>query len=363
MHSLNGNAKILMYHRFSEKPSFRKISLQTFESQLRLIKKHFEIISLGEFVCSLKRGISPGSNTVVLTFDDGYQDFYYYAFPLLQKYSLPATLFVTTDFIDGKMWMWPDVLEYAFLHTHKRTIHLPLGNITYRFMLDSYISRINAWNTIADHCLKVSNLDKFVIIDTVTRICGVQIPQYPVSDYQALNWDQLRYMSHHDIEIGSHTVTHPILSKMEKAENLSYEINASKKRISDCLDVDVNSFAYPNGNLGDYNMLAKQAIKKAGYECAVVSYPAAPGPNTDSLFELGRSSVGEDIVCFKKKIYNVEKPYIRFFSPGLSTHDFRNTHNPLIETQPDRRTEKSSDRHFSLNMISSKNKKSAQRNV
>ncbi|MFP4416737.1 MAG: polysaccharide deacetylase family protein [Chitinispirillaceae bacterium] len=353
LHCLYGSAKVLMYHRFDHKSTFRKISKQTFESQLRMLLKRFRVISLAEYTAIIRSGRLPDPDTLVLTFDDGYQDFYYYAFPILQKYGLPATLFVTTGFIDGDFWMWPDMIEYIVLHSPKSLIHLPLNGVYFRFKLDDYFSRISAWNTIADYCLTVSNPEKFQIIDSVAKVCDVRIPMAPSPEYQALNWNQLRYMAQHDIEVGSHTVTHPILSRVEKAEDLVYEIQQSKKTISEQLDCDVTSFAYPNGKTGDYTVITKQVIKNAGYRCAVVSYPNSLNPNTNDMFELGRSAVGEDDVCFKKKLYNVELPFIRYLPSIHSTLWCKKNQKSLIEPENIRIQ---SQAQFSFRMISPKHK-------
>lgn len=359
LHSINGTAKILMYHRFDNRPSFRKTSIQTFENQIRMLIRRFSVISLAEYTAILKQGRIPDPNSVVLTFDDGYQDFYHCAFPILQKYGLPATLFVTTDFIDGNLWMWPDMLEYTLLQSDKTHIQLSVNGVNHRFGLNSYYSRMYAWNAIADHCLTVNNQEKYAVINQVAQACDVPIPDTPSDDYKALSWNHLRHMADNNIEIGSHTVTHPVLSKVEKAEQLVYEIRESKNRIAEKLQRNVNSFAYPNGTIDDYNVLAKQAIKNAGYQCAVVSYPATLNFKHDFLFELGRNAIGEDIVCFRKKIYNVERPFIRYHGRSANLNRVKGGGKQHIQVAGN----SSRQNEFSLKMITDKHKNENQRKL
>ena len=75
-------------------------------------KKHFPLVTLANLAGQIKSGIvEPGQ--AVITVDDGYRDFYDIAFPVLREEGVPATFFVTTGFIDGQIWLWPDLLEYA----------------------------------------------------------------------------------------------------------------------------------------------------------------------------------------------------------------------------------------------------------
>jgi len=107
---------ILMYHRFGYKESALYVTPENFEKQLKfLVDNDYNVIPLKELVDGIKNGTKFGRNTVVITIDDGYKDVYTYAYPLLKKYGIPATVFVISGFISTEkdFMSWRDVVEMA----------------------------------------------------------------------------------------------------------------------------------------------------------------------------------------------------------------------------------------------------------
>ena len=104
---------ILMYHRFSNKEEPFKIPQKVFENQILFLKKKYNFISLKYYseVLDEKKADLP-TNPIILTIDDGYEDNYTFAYPILKKYSIPATIFLATDFISHRAWLWSNKLEY-----------------------------------------------------------------------------------------------------------------------------------------------------------------------------------------------------------------------------------------------------------
>lgn len=99
---LRGRASILMYHSVGENGLFFTVPLHDFERQLKYLKqKKYSVIKLSELLNKMKQK-KDISNCVSLTFDDGYEDNYTNAFPLLKKYSFPATIFLATNFVGSK---------------------------------------------------------------------------------------------------------------------------------------------------------------------------------------------------------------------------------------------------------------------
>ena len=128
--------RILMYHRFSEKEKKNKVSAATFEQQLVYLKKHFTILSLSELRNYLIEGRKPPANTIVLTVDDGHEDFYRIAFPILKKHKVTATLFVITDFIEQKLWLWTDKITH--LLAKDRIINQTISSCVCFFLVSSF---------------------------------------------------------------------------------------------------------------------------------------------------------------------------------------------------------------------------------
>lgn len=92
---------ILTYHSISNKiEPDETVSPEEFERQLQyIIKKNYKVLSLEEAIKYLQTDFEKVAGTIVITFDDGYRDNYYNAYPLLKKYNLPATIFLISDFI------------------------------------------------------------------------------------------------------------------------------------------------------------------------------------------------------------------------------------------------------------------------
>ena len=98
---------ILMYHRFSKFPEPFKTPQVFFEKQLKYLQQRYNFISFNDYLQTFHReNVSLPKNPMLLTIDDGFRDNYEYAYPLLQKYDVPATIFLTTDFVSRRAWLW-----------------------------------------------------------------------------------------------------------------------------------------------------------------------------------------------------------------------------------------------------------------
>ena len=105
---------------------------------------------------------------------------------------------------------------------------------------------------LSDICVQSLDNDRKELINQLKHVLAVEIPSLPPKEYRPVNWDEIREMHAGKIEIGSHTMNHPILSKISK-EHLSNEISESKRYIEDKLDHPVHTFCYPNGMPEDIN--------------------------------------------------------------------------------------------------------------
>jgi len=103
---VRGLPRVLVYHRFGA----HGCDANVFDAQMEILKDEFNVIPLSSLYRALSKGKEIEPHTVVITIDDGYADFREVAFPILKKYDLPATLYVVSDFVDQKTWLWPDVI-------------------------------------------------------------------------------------------------------------------------------------------------------------------------------------------------------------------------------------------------------------
>ena len=259
--------RILMYHRVSQSPEWRRTHIGVFEAHLEVLMKHNDVVPIGRVVEQLQNGLPVPRTWVVITFDDGHRDFYEVVLPALSRRQLPATLYVPTAFIDRKEWLWPDRLLSIVLSTRKESLIFggdkPLSLLT---MTD----RRAAWNAIADELLTLNSADREAALQQVQRKLDVIISRAPVGEFEAMTWDEVRYASMCGVTIASHSHNHIPLSR-ETLDEQKRQVALARSRLEEELDGSVEHFAYPHGRDEDFNDDSVRAVEMAGYQSAVTS--------------------------------------------------------------------------------------------
>jgi len=262
-----GKVLILMYHRFSNQNDGEATSAHAFREQLTYLTSHYRIVPLSSIAELIKRGETIPPGLAVITIDDGYRDVYDIAFPILREFQVPATLFLVTDFIEEKAWLWTDKLKFITQQTKSRWLEVVFDNLLTRIELDDYGSRRQAAYYINAILKKQPNTLKEQTITKIAAAHGVDLPAQATEQFQPLSWDEVRELDAEGIEIGSHTVSHPILTQIDN-QQLRYELHESKLHLEARLHRNVDLFCYPNG---DCNEEIAREVKRAGYRCAVTT--------------------------------------------------------------------------------------------
>lgn len=258
---------VLMYHRFSEGDEFGKTSARTFERHLAYLAANYNIISLEQAVDRLKEGSSLPPRSAVITIDDGYRDFYEIAFPILQKFNSPATLYVVTDFIDRRCWIWTDIARYVALKTNKDRVRFRAGEKIVERQLDSRESRLSAAGAVNSEVKKMPDGEKDAALREFAAEMNVEVPDIPPEEFGPVSWESVSDMDKRRVEIGSHTVSHPILTNVDDGR-LFRELERSRSVIRDRLQKDRIHFCYPNGNVAARE---RDAVEAAGFASAVTT--------------------------------------------------------------------------------------------
>ncbi len=253
---------VLIYHRVLDVPDFMRpgeVDIQAFSWQMALLAKYFNVLSFSEAFEKLKTNSLP-ARAVCITFDDGYADNLHNAVPILKKNNLTATFFIASGYLDGGR-MWNDSVIEAVRIMPKT--ELDLTNIE----LGLYPITTPAQKEAAarDIIIKLKYLEpkqRLRLSQKIAELAGA------VPDNLMLTTGQLIQLHQQGMEIGGHTVTHPILAKL--APNLALqEIGDNKKALEKLLNTEIRYFAYPNGKLGkDYMPEHIDTVKKAGYQAA-----------------------------------------------------------------------------------------------
>lgn len=239
-------------------------------------------------------------NLVAITVDDGYADFVELAYPILKRYDFPATAYVVTKFVDQGMWLWFDVIRYQVSQGKPGAYILEIAGDAYYIVLGDGRARSSAWHTLADACLPLPQSERMTTLSQIGKALQVPLPDRPTAEFRAMTWDDLRKLDPELIEVGSHTCSHPILSRCSGGE-LEEELVDSKTTIERQLGREVTSFCYPNGQPGDYDARVMAAVQAAGYTNAVVAHGTLVGVDTNR-FALERTGAPVSDTAFRNTI-------------------------------------------------------------
>jgi peptidoglycan/xylan/chitin deacetylase (PgdA/CDA1 family) len=249
-------ARILMYHNFSGPGGATPGALNNdgIRAQFDYLRRHYHVVPLVEIADRLASGKALDSHTVALTIDDGRRDFYQFMFPLLKEFGFPATFFVVTSFINDEDWIWTDKVLWLSQQPSPPAALLSEN-------LDELFRSLN----------RMRPDDRNTRMQTIASEAGIAVPVKAPARFAPCTWRELREMSDSGlVDIGSHTVTHPILSSITDEESWQ-ELAESRSRITEGVGKKPVSFCFPNGMPEDFRSSQVQQIAKAGYSCCVVA--------------------------------------------------------------------------------------------
>jgi peptidoglycan/xylan/chitin deacetylase (PgdA/CDA1 family) len=269
---------ILTYHRVLEKwePALDYsqpgvvVTAETFARQLAFVCQYFDVVPLSALIDDTAARPTPRPRCVV-TFDDGWRDNYELAFPILRKHRVPATIFVTTGFMGSERVFWHTELIYLLVHGNLMKYVRDGGELAQfpggvRDGLRRWAGppgASGAGDTDAVVEAVKATCDEAAterLIEALATAAGLRRPLFPGRRF-FLDWDQIREMASHDVEIGSHGVSHRILTRLPRHE-AAQELVRSKSEIEDRLGREVWHFAFPN-EYADDALIASAA--RAGY--------------------------------------------------------------------------------------------------
>lgn len=228
----------LCYHSIHPNGVFASATPQMFERHLFWLRENCDAIPFRAIldVASSNGRLRPA---VAVTFDDGYADNYDFAFPLLRKYEVPATIFLTVGLIDGNPEVWARFRE---------------------------------------------------------------LRGTPDTDIRPLEWSQIRELRDEGVEMGAHTYSHPNLMTIGRAQATS-ELQVSKEILEERLGITVDLHAYPFGKARrHFDRTTLDLVRNAGYSHAATVLSRAVKPS-DSPFEIPRFfTTGDSVADLAGKI-------------------------------------------------------------
>jgi len=278
-------AIILCYHRITDLPNSPRrlwVSPPRFAEQLEVITRYFTPISLSELVARLRNGNAP-DKAIVVTFDDGYADNLWNAKPLLERYGVPATVFVTTGFVGtGREFYWDELERLLLLDCKVNEVYLDINGQKRHRQLATPEERLKAYHEIHDSLTPLSPGKRERVIEQLRQQLGVE--EKGRDERRVMTVDELLEISRDGlVEIGAHTVNHPDLPSLPP-ELQWQEIMTSKRQLEGWLNRPVRWFAYPYGR---GNATIRKLVRDAGFEAACAVIHRTVNEN-DDLFWLPR---------------------------------------------------------------------------
>jgi len=284
INSLNKQTTILNFHRVLDVKNIsmgteEAISVDEFYLKMKLLKEHFNVISLPELIERQSQTKEFEPLSVVVTIDDGYEDGYYNICPILDEFKIKGAFFITTEGIENGH-LWKDKIKNAIFRSNKVMLsgfsfipNLPLDNFNNKRFAKTKFHNYSKYLTIKERDKLINQLIESLDVD--------------ISDNIFLSKNHLREMHQSGMTIGSHTHRHPILSREENIVAQG-EISKSKYILEQILNDTVEYFAYPNGKKQiDFTCVHEDMIKKLGFTAALSTDWGCVN-NTTNLFSVPR---------------------------------------------------------------------------
>ena len=261
--------RIYLYHRVNSDINNNqlnlKVSTETFEKQIKTICAHNKVCFASELVDNNFENAS--DNNVAITFDDGYEDNYTYAFPIIKKYKVPVTIFLTTGFVESQGdWMISDLTRLCF---DKKMINDEPSQAAQRMRF-----------------LKRKELTQLLEIETIH---STEFNQ----NNKGLSWDQIKEMQDSGlVTFEAHGHLHQNLMYLEKHE-IQLEVQKNIDLLYEKLNHKTTLFAYPFGSHLDINSNTKEYVKNLGFKAAFMATGRKTAQSSDP-FSYDRLICNED---------------------------------------------------------------------
>lgn len=248
------------------------LAAEDFEAQLRWLKANRVVTPLRDHVAALRERRPVDPRAVVITFDDGFENNYTTAFPLLKKHGLPAAIFAVSDFVAGGKALWVDRLACAYASSSR------VGEDR----------KIAEFQNVKRELKKLPDPERQTrLASLIAELCDGREPELPAF-LRPLRKEQLREMIASGlVEVGSHSRSHAILPNLSPDQKRR-EIFESKKALEEICGSPIESFAYPNG---DFDEECKALAREAGYSCALACGLALSAPGEDP-YAISRLALG-----------------------------------------------------------------------
>src|SRR6185503_3429530 len=238
---------VLTYHRVGlATDPFPYLDVTDFSAQMEWLSRTCNIVAPEELRARANWG-APSRPNVLVTFDDGYRNYFDHAYPVLKRFRIRALNFLCTRFNDDtKLMGWWDRLHLAVSRSLVPRVRLPWSDDV--FELDD-AGRAAFLCTVKAYIKQQPERDKEGIIQSILGL--LEVDRDSLSTYrQTMSWDEVRAASEFTV-FGGHTHNHSIVSRLD-LEALDDEVRTCRDRIASETGTAPDMFAYPNGQTIDF---------------------------------------------------------------------------------------------------------------
>lgn len=307
---MSGRGVILYYHGISADESYVAAGTRKRHAPVEMFRRHMEFmradgyrfVTMTEMAHALARKASPARKLATLTFDDGFRNVVRNAYPLMREYGAKGCIYVVHDIVGTGRLFLPSWLDTQILANPAESFDLELPDRKIELDLRTPAFRQKALGQAVRAIRDVPELQKPALIEKLTsRLDGPVLPEEVVAD-----WDELRGLDADVLEVGSHTCTHPELTRLTEEQSLDREIGYSREAIARAMGRPVDHFCYPRGRFDD-RVVAK--VAQCGYMTATTTVYGLNARGAD-LLRLRRVREGGTMTGFRANLSGAFGTYV-----------------------------------------------------
>ena len=309
--------KIFLFHRVSpgRDPLWNPMSPKLFEQIIAHLNKNYEIVPLEKTLFGEYKPIGK-KELCAITFDDGYKDFIEYAFSILHKFKAPSSLYVISDCVDTNLPPWTYIVNHLFINTSYLLIDLKSKALPPQLQKTNWknsTERIAYAKQLSPFLKQLNNFERQLIYKQIKDEFNDVDP--PLN--MMMNWVEIKNVYENGCEIGSHSVSHPLLVKKTNPEEIRKELLESGKKIQEVIGKFPLSISYP---FGSYNDEIKKMALAAGYKTGLVVNNRSYNSTVNDVFEIPRIELyDEPFIKAKLRINGTIEKINRIIKPKSNT--------------------------------------------
>lgn len=254
---------------------------------LRWFARRYQVVTIGAGVAELERG-GPARSQVALSFDDGYRDNHAVLLPILRETGTTATIFLESRPLDERRVNWSHKLFWLLARMTLAEFVYAYGEATRQDVSFHAANQIICEARAGRPAYEVKRILKYdadpavrdAAIDAIFAARGGD--ERALCDDLYMDWDEARELLAAGVELGGHTVGHPILSRLDP-DAQAREVRDGADSLRRALKAEVTTFAYPWGRRWDFDQHSRKAVQGARLRCAVTMHAGTNRADTDRL--------------------------------------------------------------------------------